>query len=314
MFRALLALAPGLPSLLGASAPESFDDLFLPDPSFPYFEQAATWPVDDAAEDWSPARAAFLAQLSTLVYLPDAARVRAHAVKAGLTEATFIEAADTQVWVFASEVVRVVVFRGTEPGNTDDLLTDLRFLPGDDRDGVRAHAGFANALETVAPQLDALLETARPKSLWLTGHSLGGALAQLYAWRWRERHVAGVVVFGAPRVFLAADRERINAAFRCSRVVNNNDVVPHLPTPPLYAHVGEEWFIDATGNVHREPSLSAKLGAAWEGHRAYAERWWAHWQNTRDRRLYPGDTIADHAPAAYARALIAAARSDVTAF
>ena len=291
-----------------AEALETFDELFQPDAAFPYFENVSAWPHDNDPAAWSSARAAMLAQLSMLVYVPDAAQVRATAMKGGFHTARFIEDGNSQVWVFESDTIRAIVFRGTEPGNTQDLLTDLRILPSHYQDGVRAHSGFVTALGFVAPQLDEVLAIPDPRPLWLSGHSMGGALAQLYAWRARELPVAGVVVFGAPRVFLAADHHRVSSAFHCYRVVNNNDAVPHLPTPPLYAHVGREWFIDESGRLQNEPTFGEKLSAAWQGHRDYAARWLSHWQETNDLRVLPGDALADHAPAAYARALIDVSR------
>jgi hypothetical protein len=76
--------------------------------------------------------------------------------------------------------------------------------------------------------------------VWITGHSLGGALALLAAWRFKRKFIPvhQVYTFGAPMVGNqetsdAIDRELPDRIFR---FVNTEDPVPKLPTLSLLAN------------------------------------------------------------------------------
>ena len=84
----------------------------------------------------------------------------------------------------------------------------------------------------------------KPKrSLWLTGHSLGGAMATLAAAWLSERKIpfSGAYTFGQPRVGdddfqIALDTKLIKRFFRFQ---NNNDIVTRVPARLMgYEHVG----------------------------------------------------------------------------
>lgn len=58
-----------------------------------------------------------------------------------------------------------------------------------------AHKGMAVALEGVWETLSRALLELKNCTVVLTGHSLGGALAQVCVWRWRHRnHKRGAVI------------------------------------------------------------------------------------------------------------------------
>jgi hypothetical protein len=76
---------------------------------------------------------------------------------------------------------------------------------------------------------------AKDKNLWITGHSLGGAMATIAGamCRWEgSLNVAGVYTFGAPKV--GDDKFAQNYPAELQRFENRNDIVPHLP-PSGYA-------------------------------------------------------------------------------
>jgi len=81
--------------------------------------------------------------------------------------------------------------------------------------------------------------------LWVTGHSLGAALATLCAGRYNN--VQGVYTFGSPRVGNDGFKEKLDA--NIYRVVNNDDIVARVPPPGTYVHVGELKFIDSDGII-----------------------------------------------------------------
>lgn len=99
------------------------------------------------------------------------------------------------------------------------------------------HDGFAASLADLWPgvvaRVDALRGAAPAPRLYFTGHSKGGALANLAAYCARRHWPAAIVkaaTFGAPR---AGDRDFANAyaasAIVCERYEVPEDVVPHVP-------------------------------------------------------------------------------------
>jgi hypothetical protein len=112
--------------------------------------------------------------------------------------------------------------------------------------GAKFHQGFVTAIGDIwAPLFEAvtaeLKKSERP--LWLTGHSLGGALALLAAWLFKRKFVRvhQVYTFGGPMIgnknaIEAIDREFTGKIFR---YVNHPDPVPKLPTFSLLANLYE---------------------------------------------------------------------------
>jgi pimeloyl-ACP methyl ester carboxylesterase len=82
------------------------------------------------------------------------------------------------------------------------------------------------------------------RPVWVTGHSLGGALALLAAWRLQRQFIRQfipvheVVTFGAPMVGNAAAAHAFQREFpgKIFRYVNIEDPVPLLPMVSLIAN------------------------------------------------------------------------------
>ena len=98
------------------------------------------------------------------------------------------------------------------------------------------HSGFWSGLELLWPFLAKTVDAIDPqqeRALFLTGHSKGGALATLAAWRARSlwnRPVGEVVTFASPRVGDDAFRKLYEAAgISQTRYEYGDDLVPHLP-------------------------------------------------------------------------------------
>ena len=126
----------------------------------------------------------------------------------------------------------VLAFRGTEK-KVEDWLTDAHAIPKQ-KDGYRVHSGFYNAFGLVQEEIYEALKDERCFSeegkrfpLYITGHSLGGALA-IMATKYLARDVEGACyTYGAPRV---ADYEFFfNIKTPVYRVVNSSDLVPRVP-------------------------------------------------------------------------------------
>jgi hypothetical protein len=187
-------------------------------------------------------------------------------------QAELISADNTQAWVGSNDNALVVAFRGSETPNSIDgfkdwLLTNARnflILPegriGTDFAaagvGARFHKGFLTALDEIWEPLFKVVDAAQLKAerpLWVTGHSLGGAIALLAAWRFERQFlkVHQVYTFGAPMIGNAAAAAAFQKQFpgRIFRCIDPGDPVPKLPTLSLtsneYSHCLEEIVLGA---------------------------------------------------------------------
>lgn len=182
---------------------------------------------------------------------------------------------DTQVALWRDPERRrlVVAFRGTEQSRWKDLRTDLMLVPaglnperigGDFKQEVQVHSGFLSAYDSVRTRLISLIKQAigyRDDSLelllkwhiYVTGHSLGGALATLLALELSSSQLAkhGAISvtmynFGSPRVGNRRFAEVYNEKVKDSwRVVNHRDIIPTVPRLMGYCHVAQPVFLAA---------------------------------------------------------------------
>lgn len=151
-------------------------------------------------------------------------------------QAINVPSAGLQAFVTANDDVVVVSFRGSE--EVLDWLTNLSFaqagassegLPGD------VHLGFRTSLDAgwddIRDAIDAFGGQDRP--VWVTGQSLGGALAVLAAARLVDAGylVAPLYTYANPRALDTEAAGTLQAALggRAYRYMNANDLVPRVP-------------------------------------------------------------------------------------
>ncbi|SDM43996.1 lipase family protein [Allokutzneria albata] len=175
---------------------------------------------------------------------------------------------DTQAYTAASDSMIVVAFRGTQPVEIRDWLSDITTPPWPGYGGTGfIHFGFGQALDSVyADVLDAITTLRdNDQTLWITGHSLGGALAMLAGARLYFEDpkllAGGIYTYGQPRTcdpLLAAAHNKAFAK-RMHRFVNNNDIVAQVPPEPLLHHVNALHYIDASGRIRDSMPLLGAL-------------------------------------------------------
>ncbi|KAI0365676.1 alpha/beta-hydrolase [Pilatotrama ljubarskyi] len=165
----------------------------------------------------------------------------------------------------------VVAHQGTKPGNLLSDLNDLRInqvspnktvLPAAG-DEVKVHDGFAytqaRTSDIVLSTIQSALESTGSKSVLVTGHSLGAAVASIDAMMLKMNLDSSVrltaVVFGLPRVGNQAWADLVDSMLGSSfiHVTNQNDPVPRVPPQALeFQHPSNEIHItavDAFGNI-----------------------------------------------------------------
>src|SRR5204862_4428973 len=134
---------------------------------------------NDAA--FNRASALYLAHASDVAYhrAPTAA---AHE-RLGLKAVAFRhKVARTRGFLGVCDTHAVLAFRGSDPVTLPNWVTDVvvRLVERVDYDG-RVHHGFSSVLKRTWAKVEGLLHEIDGKPLFLTGHSMGGALAVLTA-------------------------------------------------------------------------------------------------------------------------------------
>ncbi len=277
----------------------SFSSLFAPNTAYAYFAQAAAHPFRVNASGFQMVNAWWLAEASMLVYVRDRAFVSAQLDFAGFSHTGFFENEATQGFIASNDACAIVCFRGTEVREPQDIITDLKFWQVQSVEGGRVHAGFEAALDKVWGDMAAHLHAIRQQAgnrlkIWFTGHSLGAALATLAADRYGDAQ--GVYTYGSPRVGNAAFRQDYTP--NTFRFVHNNDIVPMVPPPMHYQHVGQLKYIDSSGHVHDNPSTWYQLKNRLAGHFLHLSDVLESWTDGAFDAI-PTDYLNDHAPIYY---------------
>jgi len=305
--------------------PATSEDVFPPNLKHRYFESASDHPFRHRAEKFELVNAWWLAESSLLAYAEPDFAVPIFK-QAGLTayENKLTSGHSTQVYVAHNDNFVIAAFRGTQvfkanvgktfPEMVRDVVADIyadgKFSLVESGQGGNTHRGFKEALDEVWNELLSCLnrlKTEKPdRTIWLTGHSLGAALATLAADRYG--HVQGLYTFGSPFV---GDEEFAQDYFvNTYRFTNNNDVVARVPPAGLYLppkfpligsyhHVGQLKYISSEGTLHDNPSISSRLHEQFLGryrhliHSIGSLRSGWVWE-------LPLDSLNDHAPLYYA--------------
>ena len=126
--------------------------------------------------------------------------------------------------------VTIVIIRGTDNGR--NVLSDIDIRPFQDKKlSAGVHRGFRDAAERI--KNDLIENHAIEEMVIFTGHSLGGAVAQILGlWFEDDAYEVQIYTFGSPAVIM--EQVWVDGHFR---VYLENDPVPFLPPYP-YVHWG----------------------------------------------------------------------------
>ncbi|MCH6255383.1 lipase family protein [Puniceicoccaceae bacterium K14] len=289
----------------------SHSALFAPNTNYPYFEH--TLSLDTDAEAYL-SNAAFLAQCSMLIYVTDKEFVENALRKAGYSNIEYFDEKGAFAFLAEDSKNRILIFRGTEQTDKNDIRANLKVsLVKLDQRG-RVHRGFKIALGHIEEQINKSLanrENSEPKTLWVAGHSQGGALATLWAIK-NQNNAEGIYSIGAPRISDKKLTESLNETLPLFRFVNDNDYVPKIPVSLFYRHIGKTYFISSSGNLEIDPSHLSKFGMSVSGLNKYhAEVFQDRWMKGHFSAI-PIDYYADHSPLLYVEALLQLCLSEKT--
>lgn len=133
--------------------------------------------------------------------------------------AQFVDVDDLRFGVIDRGESIAVVFRGS--ANLHNWLLDVEAFPCVTEGGHLAHHGFVSAVEKLRDVVAAKLpQDGRP--VIYTGHSLGGAIAAIFA----QETGSQAVTFGCPRVWWFKDEPPV---INHVRVICDDDPVPLVP-------------------------------------------------------------------------------------
>ncbi len=150
-----------------------------------------------------------------------------------------------------------MAFRGTD--ELVDWLDNLNALSTKQLFG-EFHRGFWDSVEDVWQPLDErlkALQQQKGRPLFITGHSLGGAMATIAAAKFidQDRPFVAVYTFGQPRALSKKTAQMFNVECksRFFRFHNNNDIVTRVPARLMgYSHIGSYLYISEEKEIHPE--------------------------------------------------------------
>ncbi len=213
------------------------------------------------------------AELSRLSYFSRAEAGRA-ANEIGFPEIRFYDRDGAQAYLFANQHDAVISCRGTEPHEWNDIRADLDAMTDLAETVGRVHRGFKREVDDLWPRLEKAL-VSNDRTLWFTGHSLGGAMAAICAGRCKLSHInstpEALFTYGSPRV---GNKRYVNyVRLKYYRWVNNNDIVPRVPPRWLgYRHTGQELYLDRNGKLNNIHGLLRMRDRFW-GFLRSLKRW-----------------------------------------
>ena len=170
----------------------------------------------------------------------------------GYPKTEFFDVKGAQVYIFYDDYDLIISCRGTQPGEMSDIMADLEVFKSDSVTGTKIHQGFKEEVDKIYGLVEARVKLHEDRKIWVTGHSLGGAMATILAQRLEfagGHDVDTLYTYGSPRAGGPKFRAWCDKHLNHQRFVNNNDVVPCVPTFFRWRHTGKCHYIKSTGEI-----------------------------------------------------------------
>ena len=196
------------------------------------------------------ANAWWLAEVSRLIYHPKFANDKNINFGAfRFQQQAYIENIETSTHIALLKVIQdpaclIIVFRGSD--EIEDWRINAQINQSDFINRGKVHSGFKKAYLSIREELFTELKN-NSLPLFITGHSLGAALAALAASElYENKYFDSCYTFGSPRV---GDSEFVKSITSNSiyRIINNSDIVTTIPIDFKtinYRHIGLNYLID----------------------------------------------------------------------
>lgn len=245
-------------------------------------------------------RALVLAELAMVAYNDENEATRA-AQAIGFSEAQLVDNDGSQAYRFANEHDVVLACRGTEPNEWNDVQADANAVMSVVGTFGNVHSGFNREVDDLWPVLEDLIRN-NTKPVWFCGHSLGGAMATICAYRCKTSSISSnpqeLHTFGSPRV--GCKKYIRHAQITHYRWVHNNDVVTRVPPVWMgYRHCGNEIYLDRYGRIR-------PLTGIWRSR----DRWRGFLKGLLQWKF---DLLEDHSIKLYAQHIVAAIKAENSA-
>ena len=158
----------------------------------------------------------------------------------------------TDGWAYVVEGKDLIAlsFRGTASIKNWNTDFHVRLIhPQNTDDNLRVHDGFYQAFTKldegtlgISEKINSIKQSTNGQvPIYTTGHSLGGALAQIAGAVLGSDPIAACYTFGSPRVGNAYFDLWVKVP--SYRVMNYADIVPQVPLPIVYRHSGDPRYI-----------------------------------------------------------------------
>ena len=216
--------------------------------------EPVTLAFDADAESYSQKNAVACAAAAWLAYLSqESIGLGAEVLGLPQDSVQLIEKENHACLVLSRSDFMIVAFRGTD--DLKDWRTNLKYKATPGNWG-NVHSGYKEAVSLLWDELGSLawVRVTGEQTLWMTGHSMGGALATLAAANLLADggcKVAGLYTFGQPAVGDEEFNRKLvdNLGQRYYRFANVADIVAE-ETFSKFRHTGQFKYIDRGGHIH----------------------------------------------------------------
>lgn len=183
-----------------------------------------------------------------------------------------------------NNLFHILAFKGTD--SLHDWVGNFTMLPSKWQYGGIVHKGFIDAYTLIENYVK--LGAENKSKIYITGHSLGGALSIL-ATTEIGKSVSAVYTFGAPKVGDKAFNDLLKN-IPIYRIANENDIVTKIP--PIknimnIEHAGEAIYFNQSGMLSSQKTATSNVTDN------------IKWRKNISQLLDPPMFISDHAPINY---------------
>ncbi|MBN3039937.1 MAG: lipase family protein [Candidatus Omnitrophica bacterium] len=228
--------------------------------------------------DFSFQNALALAEASKLAY-EDKYNYKKILGEWGFSGVCALDKKGTQGFVAKRTDMLLIAFRGTEQTKIEDILADILVFQNNSKLG-KVHYGFLRALKFIWKDLLKALQALQDDNqcIWLTGHSLGGALATLAAAKLaseNKQNIKGIYTYGKPRVGNNEFKMNFEKLFKkgAYRVTNFRDPIAIIPFSIgrilkwnidfQYHHSGKMILFNESGSIAKESEKCPRSELIW---------------------------------------------------